>query len=429
MKKKYFLQILILTCIVIFNGCSDETVVSNKNCTKPTKNVAIKNNPVNYNIFLDNAVSMQGFLNNSFTYKTNLYEFLVSLKNASTLSKGINLNYFNNKISNFIQLADLSSIDNFINRNYIITYPNTNKNIVEPIINAISYDLKNNVYIIISDFKYLNQANNVLQDGQIEQELARFKTSLLGTLETKTSSITDFATLIYQFNSNFIGTYTKANKQNININSQRMYYMLIIGTKPNLYNFTKSTNVRIPKLNALYLSKNSNNATIFNDFKIFNNPIAGQGTYKPTNLNCNIIQNAKKGNNGIFSFYVDVNFGDELVGESFFYNPKNYSVSANWKIDKIEKSLVGHYTHRLKLSTQKLANEDLIIEVKNNKPDWVKNYNLDNDNKIEFNIHDQSKTLGLQALVDAFYETIYQNQAIENNITIQKILIKIKKEN
>ncbi|MCX8481341.1 MAG: hypothetical protein ORN58_05415, partial [Sediminibacterium sp.] len=155
----------------------------------------------------------------------------------------------------------------------------------------------------------------------------------------------------------------------------------------------------------------------------------GQGTYIPTNLNCNIIQNAKKGNNGIFSFYVDVNFGDELIGESFFYNPKNYLISTNWKIDKIEKSVVGHYTHRLKLSTQKLTNEDLVIEVKNNKPDWIKNYNLDNDNNIEFNIHDQSKTLGLQALVDAFYETVYQNQAMDNNITIQKILIKIKKEN
>ena len=66
-KNKNLLIIFIFYKFIINGFGNNDSKKINENCTELTKNVAIKSSSVNFNLFFDNSVTMQGFLNNSFT--------------------------------------------------------------------------------------------------------------------------------------------------------------------------------------------------------------------------------------------------------------------------------------------------------------------------------------------------------------------------
>jgi hypothetical protein len=133
---------------------------------------------------------------------------------------------------------------------------------------------------------------------------------------------------------------------------------------------------------------------------------------------------------GQFGFNVVVDFSKSLQDAKYFLDTSNYKLNdVNYTLnietiaDKNDASTMGH-THKLKLTTNKLVDEILRIDIVGRTPGWVYSSTSPDDTKIDKDDSEKLKTFGLKYLIegvcDAFYPNSSSNTVQTIKVTIQK---------
>ncbi len=366
-----------------------------------------------YNIYIENSGSMDGFVKSSGTpFQNTIYRFLSDI-NDNKLAKGMKLNFIiNEKVAPY-----QFDIKRFI---HIMT-PNEFKKIRGEInTSEISIMLKKvlektnekNVNIWISDCVFTpSNGNNPI--SYLGFEKTAIKSSFRELLNNG-----NYATVVIQLMSNFNGVYC-----NNKINHDRPYYIWIIAKE----DYVKKIFEKIP-LTTFYDSCVRNIYSFSNDTSsikhlIIQAPNYQLSTRNPKNqiLNANPIQAGP--NSGQFQFCVGLNLKESVLGldDKYVLDIDNYTVNSNSNSNytlEINKNLSanGNYTHILRFTTRMLRPDVVKIKLNNNLPSWVTEINSTNAGALTSN--DRFRTFGFKTLIEGVKEAYGNNPIFETNISI-----------
>ncbi len=420
-----------------------------------TKNITLTENDIwqanspqveskdfNINVFVENSASMDGYLNDPSTqFRNSVYSLLTRLK---LLIENDSLNlYFINKES---QLQFRNASNNDVERFKNILNPKDFKNIslgnrgetdmkdlMQKILNYVD-DSHLSVFIIDGVFSPGNKYNK--KDSAIlHQYLTEQKIGITSVFERKLiQQKSDLSAIVLQMKAGFQGIYYFPDDTRINFTEKidRPYYIWFIGTKSQIEEVLNSK--KLDEIDGGYLNKwilkvPTNTQP---DFKIQYSPKIG--TFDARDLAKGIIQKAKisknNQNKGKFGFSVAVDFSKFLKDEMYFLDENNYKISnvdyhlTTQRIEDKNNPALKGYTHILKLETDNLKDEELKIELLERIPNWINNSSSINDSKILTDENEQTKTFGLQYLMegvgDAFYPSTKENIIGSFKITIKK---------
>jgi hypothetical protein len=356
---------------------------------------------------------------------TGLVTTIKSYKSEGLLDS-LKLNYLGTtKIENKV-LSDFNERMKPSNFQELIVKTSDFDHFFDTVFRYVSY---NNVAVLASDMIF-SPSKSDKQD--IYKYLSNQKNAIQDKFDTKLDSI-PVSTLILKFHSKFNGPYIDYKEIRHPINSERPYYITVIGKAE----FVDSL---IAKVDLKTLNG-------FEAVQLFRKPLDGSsakiigkrnltiGTYqfrKPaTTLE---IFDAEPGKDRLFQFPVAVDFSGILAGDEFFTNKANYKFSSegsNYEIADVQKIVDGTdqstkgYTHILVLRTADLKPGQQVIQLglKNTLSKWITDSNSEDDQDVESE-KNKNRTFGFMHLVKGIYEAYnnkYQNKNLYNiSITIIK---------
>lgn len=385
-------------------------------------------------VFVENSISMDGYVEGNSDFKSDLTEMLVLTKNYVGES--------NIKI-------------NFINRR---PYPGSNKDIVnfasklEP--NSITYNVGgkdrgksdiNNIFRMLLDSLHQNEIVILTSDciyslgkgdeteGKLNIQKSLTHDAFNDALKSREN---DLATVCLKMSSDFKGYYYDLNDHPTEIHNKRPYYIWIIG-KENLVKeyYPKITKNMVGIKNSYYLSSFTKEKQPYYSVLKGTNIV---GSYKQTDRSEEDVKsiNDVEFDEGILQFAIAIDLGNIPVDSSYLTNPKNYVVPDGFTVKSIEKIdrnklfqrdmvTVGKTTatHFITVSTtSKFTTQDLKLELSNKIPEWVEQSNSTNDIDVKNQL---DKTFGLSYLVQGVSEA-YATQNPEQT-SYFKVIVTIKK--
>ena len=384
-------------------------------------------------VFVENSISMDGYVKGNSDFKSDLTEMLVLTKNYVGES--------NIKI-------------NFINRR---PYPGSNKDIVnfasklEP--NSITYNVGgkdrgksdiNNIFRMLLDSLHQNEIVILTSDciyslgkgdeteGKLNIQKSLTHDAFNDALKSRGN---DIATVCLKMSSDFKGYYYDLNDHPTEINNERPYYIWIIGKEDLVKEYyPKITKNMVGIKNSYYLSSFSKAKQPYYSVLKQTNRV---GSYKQTDRN---EEDVKSINNvefvgGTLQFAIAIDLGNIPVDSSYLTNPKNYVVPDGFTVKSIEKidrnklsqrdmlKVEKTATHFITVSTtSKFTTQDLKLELSNKIPAWVEQSNSTNDIDVKNQL---DKTFGLSYLVQGVSEA-YATQNPKQT-SYFKVIVTIKK--
>lgn len=335
--------------------------------------------PPTYKLFFENSGSMNGYVNGQTRLKNTLHQLLTNFENYS-LANDVRLNFLNT-----IVIHRPGGITSFINSLNQQTFSSAGGNLGQTDMARIfrlvlENSSANDVSIMVSDCILspgnVPNASEFLNNHRIQ--LSSFFSQKLNELE--------FNTMVLQLNTDFRGTYWDRRNNTTPINGQdRPYYIWVFGKDQ----YLRELKVVLEKTPLLQNDLAESHYFFLWDqsswnYQILPNPKIGSFSISRS-ASRNSIQNARaetKGNlSGVFQFSIGIDFSDFPLGESYFTDPRNYSVNSNYSIEVVPSSN-QKFTHILKLRTQNLRKETLEIKLLNQIPQWVEEVNLEDDSNI-----------------------------------------------
>jgi len=328
---------------------------------------------VNYNIFIENSGSMDGYLTKQSMFKDDLIKFISDIPAYFNINPS--LYFINNKACKIPENSTQSwayFIQNLNPQNSKLQCPPKDSEI-DKVIDIATTQIGDDVNIVISDciFSKLN-----VNPAVAEADLKIFFSKKLATQ--------DVSTIVLKFRSEFTGPYyveSNLSKPLPVHDINRPYYILLFGKENNLKTLIEKLKLKDYKgfENSYCLLSGTNKKEI----KAAITSYSKEGTFsfeKPaTRL---VINDAKPNRENIFQFSINVNLSTLGIEESFLVNPKNYACNSNFKIVSIEKiNPPAEYTHIFIVATDDLKQRDsLSIGLKYDIPQWVKETGIDIDN-------------------------------------------------
>lgn len=396
----------------------------------------IENLGFNINVFMENSGSMNGYVKDPSTqFKNSIYSLLTRLKLFAG-ENSLNL-YFINK-QNQLQFADASNNDiesfkDILNPNDFrkISMGMTGDTDINELIKRTMESVDgNNMAVFISDCIYSpgKQNKNAL-DYLAEQKHGLFL-NISTELKERES---DFSILILQLKAGFEGLYYFPDNSNYNFTStiDRPYYIWFIGTNHQIEEILKSK--KLEEIDGDYLNKwivrKPENKQL--KYKILYSPKIGSFSAKglPQGKIIKAKSSTQNQNKGDFSFSVAVDFTGYLQDESYLMNPSNYRATPDYQLsinpisDPNNPALEG-FTHIIKLNTKNLRTQDIKVELLEKTPGWIIESSSVDDSSIDTDANEQSKTFGLQYLMEgvseAFYPLSEENIICSFKINIEK---------
>lgn len=401
----------------------------------------VESKDFNINVFVENSASMDGYLNDPSTqFRNSIYSLLTRLK-LFVENDSLNL-YFINKES---QLQFGNASNNDIERFKDILNPNDfrkislgnrgetdMKDLMEKILDNVN-DSHLSVFIIDGVFSPGNKYNKK-DSALLHQYLTEQKIGITSVFERKLSQQkSDLSAIALQMKAGFQGTYYFPDDTRINFieKIERPYYIWLIGTNYQIEEILSSK--RLDEIDGGYLNKwvlriPENKQT---DFKIQYSPKIGsfdaKGLPKGEIHKARVSKNNQ--NKGKFGFNIAVNFSEFFKDDGYFLDKDNFEVSNpdyHLKVEEIEDTnnpALKGFTHIIKLETDKIKEEDLEIKLLEKMPKWIKVSSSIDDSKILTDQSEQSKTFGLQYLMEGVGDAFYP-KTLDNIITSFKIKIK-----
>lgn len=388
-----FSTLLLILVLIPMNSCNSDR---KKRDTKKTKisdtPTVISNTKSAYsieriNFYFENSGSINGYLSG-----TNFLQTMHEIINDN--DPRLNPFFVNTKEYSTSNL--LNKIDN---RN--IATPSiggsNHKFIFE---NAIKNADSNNLSIVVTDGIYSMPNNNVgVNVVEVEIKKAFEKALKENAIET----------IVLKLSSRYKGMYyTESDCNNIKIDQERPYYILLFGNKKTLDNALKNI-VHLDELpgfkqQARFFLKDDINV----DYTILTQGEEKIGSFKKVRKDgislVKEIEDAEKNNRGgdkYLQFAIGINYNKLSLPNSYLLDKNNYEINNGYTIENIKaiESLSGNKTlkaverinknitisHLITVRAKKNITGELEIQLKNNLPSWIENSGVENDCAIKNN--------------------------------------------
>lgn len=391
----------------------------------------------NINVFIENSGSINGYLNAPSTqFKNSVYSLLTRLK-LFVDKDSLNLYFINQDNQLLFANASNSDIEKFkdiLNPAAFakISAGRTGATDINDLIKrCLQKSDDRNLSVFISDCIYSPGKKRPDAAMYLAEQKHGIYLNFASELKNRNS---DLAVVVLRLQADFKGIYydRQDNKIEFKTPIPRPFYMWFIGARSQIQRLLASK--ILEELDGGYLNKaifyvpSSQNLK----FKILAQPLYGKFNRK--NLSQMIIEEAeieKDGRNkGLFGFKVATDFSLILQDPEYFLDIGSYHVSnPKYKIeraettDKNDPNLAG-FTHLLKIKTDQIVNETLVISLIAHSPQWATDFSSTDDSKILSDEEEKNKTFGLKYLIegvsDAFYPKSALNALGSINIKIQK---------
>lgn len=381
-------------------------------------------------LYIENSGSMSGYVNGITQLKDMLQNLLVDLKYFYN-EENIEINFINTKIH---ASPIKEEVVNFADKltPYSIKIGETGSSDLNDIFRQITAETdENSISILVSDFIYSIKGKETVQ--LLGQQQALTKNVFL-TAAKKGQKLT---TNVYQFFSDFDGTYYDFNNNGSRLKVNRPYYLAVIGQQSSINLFTERIG---PKFNN-YKGYSNEYLLTAEDFEVEDYTVLTStlsfGRIKPvkgTNVSGQVrqIEIEQSGRDGkAHQFAVAVNLNSLAITDDYVSSISNYEVNNNEfaliKIGKVIESDIlfendekqpisaSDYpqikfgpTHVFVFQSLDVKTEGLKFSLKRNTPQWLTNSSLEDDTDLSTNEIKQQKTFGLFYLINGISSAYLQ---------------------
>ena len=388
-------------------------------------------------VFVENSISMDGYVTGNSDFKSDLTEMLVLTKNYVGESN-IKINFINRRpyasskkdIANFASKLEPNSIT------YNVGGKDRRKSDINNIFRMLLDSLhQNEIVILTSDCIYsLGEGDET--EGKLNIQKSLTHDAFNDALKLRKN---DLATVCLKMASDFKGNYYDLNDHPTKINEKRPYYIWIIGSEDLIKEYyPKITKNMVGIENSYFLSNFTKEKQPFFTVLKETNKV---GSFKQTDRGEKEVNsiNDIKYDNGTLQFAIAIDLGNIPVDSTYLTNPKSYVVpdgfvvKSIFKIDRnkltqrdmviVEKTSATHY---ITISTtNKFTVQDLKLELSNKIPAWVEASNSIDDRNVKDEL---DKTFGLSYLVQGVSEAYAtQNPEQTSYFKINVSILKGKK--
>ncbi|MGO4921397.1 hypothetical protein [Maribacter spongiicola] len=397
-------------------------------------------------LYIENSGSMFGYVNGRTQLKDMLQNLLVDLKYEYN-EDNIEIYFVNTKIHNnpiktgVINFADKLSPNS-------IKIGQTGSSDLNDIFRQVTSEIEeNSVSILVSDFIYSIKKGNTVNLLGEQQALTR---NVFLTADKEGQKLT---TNVYQYTSDYDGKYYDFNDDGKSFNGLRPYYLAVIGEQSTIKQFTKQIGPKFPK----YKGYSNEYLLTAEDFKVEDFTVLSStynvGRIKPvrgSEINGQVrkIEVEDSGRGDVtFQMAIAVDLSSLAVTNNYITNIENYELENDdytlFEIGQIEDGniifsngekqpisktdlnyMAFNATHAFIFQSTNPNSENLSFRLKNNIPQWVKESSLLDDTDLTINTNKQSKTFGLDYLINGISEAYLQATKkvsyFDIDITIEK---------
>ena len=395
-KVKSYLSTYFTTQKIVFSP-NDIYIPSNNNINKK----------FNVNVFIENSISMDGYVVGKTEFEDAIYNLLADFKLNPEYCDSLNLNFINKKVIPNSTNAKNKEISDFIEKLEPSTFRKSSEdglstNISDVFKTILDQTNDKSVSVLISDFVF-SPGKNQDAEEYLNDQSSRIKLHF----GTKLREI-DLSSIVIQLESKFNGKYfDKLDKPHI-LSCTRPYYIWIIGKKENIESIHKIKILNNIKgsLNKYVFEKPNESKSpsfqILREKKLGDFSINNSGIKEISDITLNKDDKIKLG------FSIAVDFSNSIQ-DNKYYTDKSIFTTSNSNYDlsceiiqssKKNDPSLSSYSHIINLNTSSVRNEMLKVRVLGKTPNWVVQSTSIDDTMIERNQDDEkSKTFGLQYLI------------------------------
>ena len=388
----------------------------------------------NYNVYIENSGSMDGYVTGTSEFKNDIYNFLADL-HLDELKDSLNLYYINKDLLPQKNNAADDDLQDFIVRLNPQTFQEKGGNRVTSDFSEMLGDVldkidNKNVGILISDFVFSPGKKDATEFLNTQQNTIKIK------FGDKIKNL-DLSIAVFQLESEFNGAYYNKFDSPIPLNGvKRPYYVWVMGTsnqiqkmyRENLFEFQKHYKNRwiiespnsANQTNTIFDIDYSKRTGEFNKETLLKDKKKGKWTIADAKYR-------KRNDEKEFQFTVNVDFRNSMQNIEYFSDPSIYEVdNPNYKltvkaIDEFE--LKKNFSHQLTFTTNQLKNESVKLGInKFNTPNWVKELSSTDDRNILTDSIQQKKTYGFNYLIEGMrdgFDTDFKNTKSDFEVEIK----------
>ena len=398
----FFLVLTLLT------GCESSSGKRNKvnNIEKEQSEIISNNAVVQFvapqigkpvvNVYVENSGSMDGYVNGVTEFEQSVYNYLSDIK-ISRIADSLNLFYINSRIIKYG-----SDIEDFILRLEPSSFKAKGGDLgtsdISNVIKSVLQETNNNVIsMLVTDGIFSpgkgKDANQYLVNQQI---------GIKGNVAEYINNNPNASIIIYQLSSQFNGRYYNYIDSPIQINTQRPFYIWVIGDTEQL-SILRS---KVPE-SKFQGSGVQNMFSITTGNKSIDYAVKlGSGNFSLDKQNPKTaITDWKRDSKGlsanIAKFSVNADLSGFLLDDSYLMNEENYELSDkdfSLSISKAAGNQFG-YTHTLNLSSEMVKKGIFSIKLKSKVPQWIYDVNDDEGTTAVL-----GKTYGIKYQIQGVYD-------------------------
>jgi len=404
--------IISIAVFLLLPGCNNErkkvnTLTAPLIPAVPTK-VSASNKP-SVNVYVENSGSMDGYVRGITDFEQIVYNYLTDII-ISDFTDSLNLFYINSDI-----IPQGSDISDFIERLEPSTFRIRGGNrgisdISNVLKTVLSETQENEIAILVTDGIF---SPGIGKDAA--QYLNNQQIGIKRTFAEHLKTYPNTSVLIYHLSSQFEGYYYNREDSRIYINSQRPFYIWIIGNSEQLDNLCHKVPTSKFKGNGI---QNIFTVSRSNENKNFAIKL-GSGNFdldkkSPKNTIMHWKKD-KKGSQNSPRFSIDANLSGFLLDESYLKDTANYELNNKDFKMSITKAVINNfgYTHTLILSSPRVQKGIITIKLKTKIPGWVVEVN-DDDGSSPI----ADKTYGIKYQIHGVYEAFTINKDFYTEIKI-----------
>ena len=385
-------------------------------------------------VFIENSLSMDGYVNGNSDFKADLTEMLVLTKNHVGESN-ISINFINSKAfpSSNKDIVTFASKLEPNSMSYSIGGKGRGKSDINNIFRILLDSLhENNIVILISDCIY-SLGDGDETEGKLNIQKSLTHDAFNDALKRKKN---DLSTVCLKMISNFNGLYYDLNDKPVRINDQRPYYIWIMGQESLINEYYPKITKNLVGINNSYVLTSKNNG--IPPFYTVLRETNGIGTFKIAKEDrgkstINSIQDITF-SKGKFQFALALDLSQILVDKSYLLSSNNYKAEG-YEIVSVEpvdqNNLLPNEWKRLESSpathiitvatSDKTLLRDMELELLNSIPEWVEQSSSNDDRQLT---NELNKTFGLSYLVQGIREAYVTQNPKQTSYFKIKVTIK-----
>lgn len=396
-KSKSLHRICCVVCIFLMSfGCNGPKR-QHENKVTPVPTLIGAAAPINYNIYIENSGSMDGYISGPSEFKDVLIDFVSDIPARLKVVPG--LFFVNSTTCQQLPNKPASDLIYFIkNLNPASSKqlcPASGNSLLPNVIDLCTHKMKNSVSILVSDC--------IFSDKNSAGDLSAARASIKMFMAKRLAEEGNISTIVLKYNSRFTGTYyieSQNGEKQVLKNVNRPYYIMLFGQKESLATLLHSIDFKD------YPGYENSYCLAANDEKLkipavvtYQNKTGTFAFDKPASKL--IITNAKPDKDNTFQFSLNIDLSNAGYEEKFLLTPSNYVVNDGFQVVAVSKiAAPSDYTHHITISTRDLkSTHSLTVGLKYDIPDWVKKTGNVNDGLPKDTIQ-QHQTFGFKYLME-----------------------------